>query len=179
MFYYDDYGWLTDSVNDERSTDVTPPEASSNLQANWTGFEWVLAEYTAPVPIATIPDRPAHTKMRRQAFINRFPKTADGISNKYSLIEMFLLSDSYAASLTQPVTGAPLHQLRALIITGTGALSRSEYVSFMTLGPGNLTEAEKFTGLLLQASIPVEFRLTGAERTKLLTFPITDAEAYE
>lgn len=52
MFYYNNYGWLTSNVDDERSTDVTPPEASGTLQANWTGFEWVLAEYTAPTPVA-------------------------------------------------------------------------------------------------------------------------------
>ena len=52
MFYFDDYGWLTDSVNDERSTDVTPPIGDEGRKANWTGFEWVLAEYTAPVPVA-------------------------------------------------------------------------------------------------------------------------------
>lgn len=54
MFYYTDYGWLTTSVNTDRSTNVQPPAEDAVKKANWTGSGWVLAAYTAPPP-ATAP----------------------------------------------------------------------------------------------------------------------------
>lgn len=145
-------------------------DATSLAYADSIGY----TRTAAPAPPAVV-----YTKLRRQAFIDRFPKNPDGVTNKYSSLELFLNSDSYAASLTVPVTGAALHQLRLLIITGTGAMNRSEYVDYLPLEAGKLTDAERFTGLLVQPSIPVEFRLSVPERTKMLSDPITEAEAFK
>lgn len=141
--------------------------------ANSLGFLFAVVPGLPSLPVLV------HTKMRRQAFIDRFPKLADGVSNKYSALDLFLNSDSYAASLAVPVSGPALHALRLLIITGTGAMSRSDYVDYLSLEAGKMTDAERFTGLLMQPTIPVEFRLTMVERTKMLRDPILASEAYK
>ena len=48
-------------------------------------------EPIAPAPVVV------YTKMTKRAFTGRFPKNADGVSTKYSLIELFLQDDGYAA----------------------------------------------------------------------------------
>jgi len=56
MYYYNDYGWLTQTVNSERSTSIEPPTETDTLKANWTGLDWVLVEYVAPpVPVPPTP----------------------------------------------------------------------------------------------------------------------------
>lgn len=122
-------------------------------------------EPIAPAPVVV------YTKMTKRAFTGRFPKNADGVSTKYSLIELFLQDDGYAASLG--VNGAALYGLRALIITGTGTLDRSPHVDLQ------VPDAANFTMLLVQPNIPAAFRLSAAERTAILTAPITEAEAFK
>lgn len=168
MYYYDTYGWATTEENPERSTDVAPPAESGGQRPNWTGTGWVLATYTAPVAPPALPPSGLLTK---RAFQNRFPKSSDGISTKYDALCLFLSDDGYAASLG--VSGAALYSLRKLIITGINRLEASPFVNY------GVPDAANFTGLLLQASIPAEFRLTVAERTAMLTTPINADEAYK
>lgn len=123
-------------------------------------------------PIAA-PSAPVKTKLTRQAFKSRFPKLANGVTTKYSATELFLNNDAYAASLTTPVSGAALIALRLLIVEGTTSMGLSGYVDLA------LPDAANFTGLLAQPSIPVEFRLTAAERTAILTAPILASEEYK
>ena len=121
-----------------------------------------------------VPPVVVKTKLTRQAFKNRFPKLANGVTTKYSAaVEMFMYNDAYAASLAVPVSGAALLALRLLIAEGKTSMELSGYVDLV------LPDAANFTGLLAQPSIPVEFRLTPAERTAILTAPIQPGEEYK
>lgn len=46
LYYYDNYGWLTDKVDNSRSTLSVPPSYNSEsfIYPNWTGHRWVLLE---------------------------------------------------------------------------------------------------------------------------------------
>ena len=49
-YYFDDYGWLTSDAVPGRSTEVAPPMSyPAGHLPNWSGLEWVVAPYTAPV----------------------------------------------------------------------------------------------------------------------------------
>jgi hypothetical protein len=48
VYSYDDYGWLSLVDITGRQTEVTPPQETDALKANWTGVEWVLVNYVAP-----------------------------------------------------------------------------------------------------------------------------------
>ena len=69
------------------------------------------------VPPAPAPDTWVIT---RNAFQNRFPMTANGVSTKYDLMTLFLTDTGYAESLG--VTGSDLYSLRSIIITGNNRL---------------------------------------------------------
>jgi hypothetical protein len=56
----------------------------------------------------------------RNAFQNRFPMTANGVSTKYDLMTLFLTDTGYAEALG--VTGSDLYSLRSIIITGNNRL---------------------------------------------------------
>ncbi len=126
--------------------------------------------YTHEVEPMVPPPVVVYTKMTKRGFTNRFPKNPDGVSNKFSLVELFLQDDGYAESLG--VTAPALYQLRALIITGTGTLGRSPFVDY------GVPDAANFTFLLTQPSIPAAFRLSAAERDAIMVPAITEAEAY-
>lgn len=131
----------------------------------WTTVDKVL--FTAPVII-----EPVYTQCTKRAFQARFPKAANNISTKWDVMCLFLADDGYAGSLG--VTGAPVYELRLLITTGQQRLNASPFVSML---PGG--EAETFTQLLVSPSIPAAFRITAAERTKLLTDPLLPEERYK
>ena len=125
-YYFDSNGWLTVLVNPSRSTEITPQAEAGGLKNNWTGTAWVLVPYVAPVPLVVVPV--VYTKITKRGFQSRFPITADTVSTRYDLMTLFLASDSYAQSLG--ITGAALHGLRAMIITGTNRLDASLFVDF-------------------------------------------------
>ncbi len=130
--------------------------------------------YTVTVKPVTPPPIPvAKTKLTKQSFQARFPRLANGVTTKYAAMEFFLSNDAYAASLTVPVTGPALIALRLLIVQGVTSMNLSGYVDIA------LPDAAMFTGLLAQPSIPVEFRLTPAERTLILTAPVLPGEEYK
>jgi hypothetical protein len=70
MYYYDNYGWLTQTVLAGRDTDITPPQETATLKANWNGFDWVLREYVAPPPPPEPTPEPRHISVG--AFFDRF-----------------------------------------------------------------------------------------------------------
>lgn len=121
-------------------------------------------------PVAVAPVVPRHSTKR--AFQNRFPKMANGISTKWDAMCLFLVDDGYAASLG--VSGADLYALRMLITTGQQRMNASPYVD---MAPGG--EAASLTGLLMQTSIPIAFRLSAAERTAMLDTPLAEEERYK
>ena len=121
----------------------------------------------------TAPPQPAsvlNSKITKRAFQSRFPVTPDTVSTKYDLMTLFLSSDSYADSLG--VTGATLHGLRSMIITGKNRLDASPYVDY------EAPDATRFTQLMAAPSIPAAFRLTAAQRAAILSVPISDLEVY-
>ena len=172
-YFYDNYGWQTSTPNDERGTLVEPPAEADGLKNNWTGVAWVQAPYLAPVLAEVVAEVAAtvYTKMTKRAFLARFPKTADGISSKYALASLFLMSDGYAASLG--VVGATLYSLRALILEGQTALNSSLCVDYA------VPDAAKYTALMSHVMFPEVFRLTTPERSEIMDPPITEAEAYK
>lgn len=143
------------------NTIVASPEF---MQANFPqGNYRAVAEPPAPAPAVA-------RHLTKRAFQDRFPLTANGVSRKYDLMDLFMRDDGYAASLG--VTGAALYELRALIVTGLNRLNASSYVDL------DLEDAANFTGLLLQAGIPEAFRLTLPERSYILDTPVADGERF-
>lgn len=150
----------------------------SHLDPDETQSEWVLCGNAGPGWTTTDkstfspPAGPIYSECTKRAFQNRFPLAANGISTKWDVLCLFLSDDGYASSLG--VTGAPLYALRLLITTGQQRLNASPFVSMV---PGG--EADEFTQLLLDAGIPAAFRITAAERTKMLTNPLQPEERYK
>ena len=170
-YFYDNNGWQTSTPNAERGTLIEPPAEVVGLKNNWTGVVWVQAPYVAPAVASVVATATVYTKMTKRSFFARFPKNADGISTKFSLITLFLIDDGYASSLG--VLGATLYGLRALIITGKNAIDNSPFIDFA------VNDAAGFTYLMMQASIPAPFRLTALERSAIMDVAITEAEAYK
>ena len=48
LYYYDIYGWLSATPIEGRSTEVVPMQPEGNKQPNFTGYTWILLEYTPP-----------------------------------------------------------------------------------------------------------------------------------
>lgn len=74
MYYYNIYGWLTNEVIPDRSTNTQPPEETETLKANWTGTEWILLEYfePSPIPIPDTPENPTEWLVDIGPFFDRF-----------------------------------------------------------------------------------------------------------
>ena len=135
-------------------------------------FDLTLLGSTYANGVFTLPAQPVLTqRATKRAFQERFPKMPNGISTKWDAMCMFLNDDGYAASLG--VTSATLYSLRMLITTGTQRMNASPYVDMAPTG-----EAAGLLGLLMQASIPADFRFSSAERDTLLNAPLADAERY-
>jgi hypothetical protein len=128
-------------------------------QYNATTEAWVV------VPPAPAPDTWIIT---RNAFQNRFPMTANGVSTKYDLMTLFLSDTGYAASLG--VTGSDLYSLRSIIITGNNRLG---VVSSVDL---KAQETIDYVNMTKTAAFPEVFRLTTAEANTLLTTPAAPNE---
>ena len=47
-YYYDSYGWLSDTPIEGRGTDVVPMAPEGNKRPNFTGRKWVLMDYSEP-----------------------------------------------------------------------------------------------------------------------------------
>jgi hypothetical protein len=117
------------------------------------------------VPPAPAPDTWVIT---RNAFQNRFPMTANGVSTKYDLMTLFLTDTGYAESLG--VTGSDLYSLRSMIITGNnrlGVVANVDLQAQETIGYVNMTTNVAF---------PEVFRLTTAEASAILDMPAAPNE---
>ena len=59
MFFYDEFGYLTDAPRSDRCVDLAPPLAAewpTGLVPNWTGHAWVyLRPQPAPTPALAVP----------------------------------------------------------------------------------------------------------------------------
>lgn len=52
-YYFDDYGWLSETPIPGRETEVAPPSAEkipAGSAANFTGYTWVVVPYVPPPP---------------------------------------------------------------------------------------------------------------------------------
>lgn len=136
-------------------------ESSSVLgqQYNAATQTWVV------VPPAPAPDTWIVT---RNAFQNRFPMTANGVSTKYDLMTLFLTDTGYAESLG--VTGSDLYSLRSIIITGNNRLGVVTNVNLQS------QETIDYVNMTTNAAFPEVFRLTAAEANTLLTTPAAPNE---
>jgi hypothetical protein len=117
------------------------------------------------VPPAPAPDTWVIT---RNAFQNRFPMTANGVSTKYDLMTLFLTDTGYATSLG--VTGSDLYSLRSIIITGNNRLGVVTNVDLQA------QETIDYVNMTTNAAFPEVFRLTTAEASTLLTTPAAPNE---
>lgn len=117
------------------------------------------------VPPAPTPDTWVIT---RNAFQNRFPMTANGVSTKYDLMTLFLTDTGYAASLG--VTGSDLYSLRSIIITGNNRLGVVTNVNLQA------QETIDYVNMTTNTAFPEVLRLTTAEANTLLTTPAASNE---
>jgi len=128
-------------------------------QYNASTQTWVV------VPPAPEPDTWVIT---RNAFQNRFPMTANGVSTKYDLMTLFLTDTGYAASLG--VTGSDLYSLRSIIITGNNRLGVVTNVNLQA------QETIDYVNMTTNVAFPEVFRLTTDEANTLLTTPAAPNE---
>jgi hypothetical protein len=128
-------------------------------QYNSATQTWVV------VPPAPAPDTWVIT---RNAFQNRFPMTANGVSTKYDLMTLFLTDTGYAESLG--VTGSDLYSLRSIIITGNNRLGVVTNVNLQA------QETINYVNMTTNALFPEVFRLTTAEASAILTTPAAPNE---
>ena len=117
------------------------------------------------VPPAPAPDTWVVT---RNAFQNRFPITANGVSTKYDLMTLFLTDTAYAESLG--VTGSAIFDLRSIIITGNNRLGVVSQVDLQS------QETINYVNMTTNALFPEVFRLTTAEANAILTTPAAPNE---
>jgi len=99
----------------------------------------------------------------RNAFQNRFPVTANGVSTKYDLMTLFLTDTAYAESLG--VTGSAIYDLRSIIITGNNRLGAVANVNLQA------QETINYVNMTTNVLFPDAFRLTTAEASAILTTP--------
>ena len=118
----------------------------------------------------TVPPAPAPDTwvITRNAFQNRFPMTANGVSTKYDLMTLFLTDTGYATSLG--VTGSDLYSLRSIIITGNNRLGVVTNVNLQA------QETIDYVNMTTNVAFPEVFRLTAAEANTLLTTPAASNE---
>lgn len=128
-------------------------------QYNFAAQTWVA------VPPAPAPDTWVIT---RNAFQNRFPMTANGVSTKYDLMTLFLTDTAYAESLG--VTGSAIFDLRSIIITGNNRLGVVTEVNLQS------QETINYVNMTTNALFPDAFRLTTAEANTILTTPAAPNE---
>lgn len=64
-YYYDNYGWLSDTPIEGRSTDIVPMATEGNLKPNFTGHKWVLMEYSPP-PVNVEPELTPIERLEKQ-----------------------------------------------------------------------------------------------------------------
>ena len=117
------------------------------------------------VPPAPAPDTWVIT---RNAFQNRFPITANGVSTKYDLMTLFLADTAYAESLG--VTGSAIYDLRSIIITGNNRLGVVSEVNLQS------QETINYVNMTTNVLFPDAFRLTAAEASAILTTPAASNE---
>ena len=131
------------------------------------GWSYNGSTFTAPV-YPPAPPAPNTWIITRNAFQNRFPITANGVSTKYDLMTLFLNDAGYAASLG--VTGDALYSQRSLIITGNNRLNVVSDVDLQNQA------AIDYVNMMTNAVFPEVFRLTTAEATTILTTPAAPNE---
>jgi hypothetical protein len=125
----------------------------------------VATQTWVPVPPTPAPDTWIIT---RNAFQNRFPMTANGVSTKYDLMTLFLTDTAYAESLG--VTGSAIYDLRSIIITGNNRLGVVTNVNLQA------QETINYVNMTTNVLFPDAFRLTTAEASAILTTPAAPNE---
>lgn len=130
------------------------------------GWSYTNGIFTAPViPPIPVPDTWVIT---RNAFQNRFPMTANGVSTKYDLMTLFLTDTAYAESLG--VTGSAIFDLRSIIITGNNRLGVVTNVNLQA------QETINYVNMTTNVLFPNVFRLTQAEADTILNTPAASNE---
>ena len=131
------------------------------------GWSYTNGVFTAPVVPPAPPALPTWV-ITRNAFQNRFPMTANGVSTKYDLMTLFLTDTAYAESLG--VTGSAIFELRSIIITGNNRLGVVTQVDLKN------QETINYVNMATNVLFPDAFRLTEAEASAILTTPAAPNE---
>lgn len=153
-----DQAWA-DSVAPDWQAVVNVTGMNPEPSVGWSYSDGV---FTAPV-IPPRPPAPDTWIITRNAFQNRFPLTANGVSTKYDLMTLFLTDTAYAESLG--VTGSAIFDLRSIIITGNNRLGVVTEVNLQS------QETINYVNMTTNALFPDAFRLTTAEASAILTTP--------
>jgi len=158
-----DQAWA-DSVASEWQAVVNITNTNPQPGIGW-GYSGGV--FTAPV-IPPAPPAQDTWVITRNAFQNRFPMTANGVSTKYDLMTLFLTDTAYAESLG--VTGSAIFDLRSIIITGNNRLGVVTEVNLQS------QETINYVNMTTNVLFPDAFRLTTAEANTLLTTPAAPNE---
>jgi hypothetical protein len=138
------------------TTEMSPPPG--------IGWTYINGVFTAP----PIPPDWYGWVITRNAFQNRFPMTANGVSTKYDLMTLFLTDRAYAESLG--VTGSAIFELRSILITGNNRLGAVSSVDLQA------QETINYVNMTTNVVFPDAFRLTAAEANAILTTPAASNE---
>ena len=157
-----DQAWA-DSVASDWQAVVNITSINPQPSIGWSYTNGVFAAPVVP-PVPT----PNTWVITRNAFQNRFPMTANGVSTKYDLMTLFLTDTAYAESLG--VTGSAIYDLRSIIITGNNRLGVVSNVNLQA------QETINYVNMTTNVLFPDVFRLTAAEANTLLTTPAAPNE---
>jgi hypothetical protein len=163
-YYFDTYGWLSDTPIEGRETTIAPPNTPIELPFKWnfTGYEWISLNSVSPSPEVPQETRPNH--ITKRAFWSRFPAAKETVMRAVRL-------------------GAPTGYL--MLVGSLDRLnSRVESSPYV-----NLDDAETIGGLTWLASnqcpetIQLDgqsypLRLTTSEKNAVLSTIIVDGERY-
>ena len=133
------------------TTDMNP---QPGIGWPYQGGQFIAPPISKPLPFWIV---------TRNAFQNRFPVTANGVSSKYDLMTLFLTDNGYAESLG--VTGSAIYDLRSIIITGNNRLGAVSEVNLQA------QETINYVNMTTNVLFPDAFRLTAAEASAILTTP--------
>jgi hypothetical protein len=153
-----DQAWA-DSVAPDWQIVVNITNVSPTPGISW---EYVNGAFVAPTNPPIFVD--SNWVITRNAFQNRFPITANGVSTKYDLMTLFLTDAAYAESLG--VTGSAMFDLRSLIITGSNRLGVVTEVDLKN------QETINYVNMTTNALFPEVFRLTQNEAYMILNTPV-------
>ena len=108
LYYYDNYGWLSATPIEGRSTEVVPMQPEGNKRPNFTGYTWILLEYTPPVVASASENQATANAILASTDWTALPSVGDPLQSNPYLVnqEEWIVFRSYVRNIAvNPVEG--------------------------------------------------------------------------